>query len=177
MVIGEHNRENDLNVNPTKTKKLSNMRASGKDDAVILTPILPMTLERAIQFIRDDEVVEVTPQIIRIRKLYLSAQYRKNRRIMKGHDLIDELMKEYNLEIDDIRWYLSFLTAEKILSLTESPDEITRYIWSGELDKELYNMEERYLEELESLFNSNLIDEAAIREQFEEASVRKCSRF
>lgn len=96
---------------------------------------------------------------------------------MKGHDLIDELMKEYNLEIDDIRWYLSFLTAEKILSLTESPDEITRYIWSGELDKELYNMEERYLEELESLFNSNLIDEAAIREQFEEASVRKCSRF
>ncbi len=96
---------------------------------------------------------------------------------MKGHDLIDELMKEYNLEIDDIRWYLSFLTAEKILSLTESPDEITRYIWSGELDKELYNMEERYLEELESLFNSNLIDEAAIREQFAEASVRKCSRF
>ncbi len=77
MVIGEHNRENDLNVNPTKTKKLSNMRASGKDDAVILTPILPMTLERAIQFIRDDEVVEVTPQIIRIRKLYLSAQDRK----------------------------------------------------------------------------------------------------
>lgn len=77
MIIGEHNRENDLNVNPTKTKKLSNMRASGKDDAVVLTPILPMTLERALQFIKDDEIVEITPKIIRIRKIYLGAQERK----------------------------------------------------------------------------------------------------
>ncbi|WP_020611783.1 translational GTPase TypA [Sediminispirochaeta bajacaliforniensis] len=77
MIVGEHNRENDLNVNPTKTKKLSNMRASGKDDAVILTPVLPMTLERAVQFIREDELIEVTPKSIRLRKKELSAARRK----------------------------------------------------------------------------------------------------
>ena len=77
MVVGEHNRDNDLNVNPCRTKKLTNMRASGKDDAVILTPVLPMTLERAIQFIRDDEMVEVTPKSVRLRKINLAAQDRK----------------------------------------------------------------------------------------------------
>ena len=77
MIIGEHNREDDLNVNPCKTKKLTNMRAAGKDDAVTLTPALPMTLERAIQFIREDEMVEVTPLSIRLRKSVLSAQRRK----------------------------------------------------------------------------------------------------
>lgn len=77
MIVGEHNRENDLNVNPCKTKKLTNMRASGKDDAVILTPILPMTLERAIQFVKDDEMVEVTPKSIRLRKMILPAAQRK----------------------------------------------------------------------------------------------------
>jgi GTP-binding protein len=77
MIVGEHNRENDLTVNPCKTKKLSNMRASGKDDAVILTPVLPMTLERAVQFIRDDELIEVTPNSIRLRKRELSAAKRK----------------------------------------------------------------------------------------------------
>ncbi|MAG13251.1 MAG: translational GTPase TypA [Spirochaetales bacterium] len=77
MVIGEHNKNNDLNVNPCRTKKLSNMRASGKDDAVVLTPILPITLERAVQFIRRDELIEVTPASIRIRKAVLPAQERK----------------------------------------------------------------------------------------------------
>jgi GTP-binding protein len=77
MIIGEHNRDIDLNVNPCKTKKLSNMRAAGKDDAVVLTPVLPMTLEKAIQFIREDEMVEVTPRSIRLRKIILSAQGRK----------------------------------------------------------------------------------------------------
>ena len=77
MIVGEHNRDNDLNVNPCKTKKLSNVRASGKDDAVVLTPVLPMTLERAIQFIRDDELMEVTPQSIRLRKNVLAATERK----------------------------------------------------------------------------------------------------
>ncbi len=76
MIIGEHNRENDLNVNPCKTKKLSNMRAAGKDEAVTLTPILPMTLEKALQFIREDELVEVTPKSIRLRKRILDAQKR-----------------------------------------------------------------------------------------------------
>jgi GTP-binding protein len=77
MIIGEHNRNNDLNVNPCKTKKLSNVRASGKDDAVVLTPILPLTLERAVQFMRDDELMEITPVSIRLRKRELTAQKRK----------------------------------------------------------------------------------------------------
>ena len=77
MVVGEHSRDNDLNVNPCKTKKLTNMRASGKDEAVTLTPVLPMTLEKAIQFIREDELVEVTPKVVRIRKSVLLIQERK----------------------------------------------------------------------------------------------------
>jgi GTP-binding protein len=77
MIVGEHNRDNDLNVNPCKTKKLTNMRAAGKDDAVTLTPVLPMTLERAIQFIRADEMVEVTPKSVRLRKITLPASDRK----------------------------------------------------------------------------------------------------
>ena len=73
LVVGEHNRENDIDVNPAKEKKLTNMRAAGKDENVILTPVRPMTLERAIQFVADDEVVEVTPLSIRLRKIELSA--------------------------------------------------------------------------------------------------------
>ena len=84
MIVGEHNRENDLNVNPCKEKKLSNMRASGKDDNVILSPVLAMTLERAIQLIRDDEMVEVTPLSIRLRKKILAAQDRKISEKRKG---------------------------------------------------------------------------------------------
>ncbi|MBB5021026.1 translational GTPase TypA [Desulfurispira natronophila] len=76
MIIGEHNRDNDLNVNPCKEKKLSNVRASGKDDSISLTPVLPMTLERAIEFIREDELVEVTPKNIRLRKAVLDGQER-----------------------------------------------------------------------------------------------------
>jgi len=77
IIIGEHNRDNDLNVNPCKEKKLTNMRAAGKDENVILTPVLPMTLERAIEFIKDDELVEVTPKTIRLRKTILPANQRK----------------------------------------------------------------------------------------------------
>lgn len=76
MIVGEHNRDNDIDVNPCKEKKLTNMRASGKDEAIILTPVLPMTLEMALNFIRDDEMVEITPQNIRLRKIELSAQKR-----------------------------------------------------------------------------------------------------
>jgi GTP-binding protein len=76
MIVGEHNRDNDIDINPCKEKKLTNMRASGKDEAIILTPVLPMTLEKALNFIRDDEMVEVTPQNIRLRKVELSAQKR-----------------------------------------------------------------------------------------------------
>jgi GTP-binding protein len=77
MIVGEYNRDTDLNVNPCKTKQLSNMRASGKDEAITLTTVPPMTLEKAIQFIGDDEVIEVTPQSIRLRKAILSAHGRK----------------------------------------------------------------------------------------------------
>jgi len=76
MIVGEHNRDNDLNVNICKTKKLTNVRASGKDDNVLLTPVTPMTLERAIEFIRADELVEVTPKNIRLRKAILPANRR-----------------------------------------------------------------------------------------------------
>ncbi len=76
LVVGEHNRDNDIDVNPTKEKKLTNLRASGKDENIILTPVRPMTLERAIQFVADDELVEVTPLSIRLRKMVLSAQER-----------------------------------------------------------------------------------------------------
>ena len=71
MIVGEHNRDNDLHVNPCKEKKLSNMRAAGKDENILLTPPTVMTLERAIEFIRDDELVEVTPLSIRLRKIEL----------------------------------------------------------------------------------------------------------
>jgi GTP-binding protein len=77
MIIGEHNRSNDLNVNPCKEKKLTNLRSSGHDENIILSPILPMTLERAIEFIGDDEQVEVTPKTIRLRKNILQANLRK----------------------------------------------------------------------------------------------------
>ncbi len=77
MIVGIHSRENDLVVNPIKTKKLTNVRASGKDDAIILTPPVELTLEYAVEFIADDELVEVTPQSIRIRKRYLTENERK----------------------------------------------------------------------------------------------------
>ncbi len=76
MIVGEHNREQDIDVNPTKEKKLTNLRASGKDENIILTPVRPMTLERALHFVRDDEMVEITPTSIRLRKIILDAQKR-----------------------------------------------------------------------------------------------------
>jgi GTP-binding protein len=76
MIVGENNRDNDLNVNATKPKKLSNMRASAKDEGIILTPVIPLTLEKAIEFINEDEMVEVTPKSIRLRKRVLSAHKR-----------------------------------------------------------------------------------------------------
>jgi len=76
MIFGEHNRVTDINANPCKEKNLTNMRASGRDENVILSPVKPMTLEQAIHFIRKDELVEVTPASIRLRKTALSAQQR-----------------------------------------------------------------------------------------------------
>jgi GTP-binding protein len=77
MVIGIHSRDNDLVVNPIKGKKLTNVRAAGKDDAVLLTPPIALTLEYAVEFIADDELVEITPKSIRIRKRHLKEHERK----------------------------------------------------------------------------------------------------
>ncbi|GAJ30192.1 translational GTPase TypA [Acidomonas methanolica] len=77
MIIGEHSRENDLEVNPIREKKLTNIRAAGKDEALLLTPPRKMSLEQAIAYIEDDELVEVTPSAVRIRKRYLDPNERK----------------------------------------------------------------------------------------------------
>jgi GTP-binding protein len=79
MIIGEHSRETDLEVNPLKGKKLTNVRASGKDDAVTLTPPTRLSLEDAIAYIDDYELVEVTPGAIRLRKRFLDPHERKRR--------------------------------------------------------------------------------------------------
>ncbi len=76
MIVGEHNRDNDIDVNATKEKKLTNLRASGHDENIILTPVRPMTLEHALHFLREDELLEVTPLSFRLRKAELSAQKR-----------------------------------------------------------------------------------------------------
>ncbi|MEK9754747.1 MAG: translational GTPase TypA [Rhodospirillaceae bacterium] len=77
MIIGEHSRGNDLEVNPMKAKQLTNFRASGTDEAIRLTPPRRMSLEQAIAYIQDDELVEVTPKHIRLRKLHLDPHERK----------------------------------------------------------------------------------------------------
>jgi GTP-binding protein len=82
MIFGEHNRATDLSANPCKEKKLTNMRASGHDENVILAPVKPMTLEWAIHFIREDEMVEVTPKSIRLRKTLLTAHDRHRQRAL-----------------------------------------------------------------------------------------------
>jgi GTP-binding protein len=77
MIIGEHTRGNDLELNVIKGKKLTNVRASGKDEAVVLTPPIRMSLEKALAYVGDDELVEITPKSIRLRKIYLDANERK----------------------------------------------------------------------------------------------------
>ena len=77
QIIGEHSRDSDLVVNPAKGKKLTNMRASGSDDAVILTPPVKMSLEECISYINDDELVEITPLSIRLRKQVLDELERR----------------------------------------------------------------------------------------------------
>jgi GTP-binding protein len=84
MIVGEHNRGEDIDVNPCKEKKLSNMRAAGKDENVVLSPVKPPTLEQAISFIREDELVEVTPKAVRMRKAVLPAQKRHMQRGSRG---------------------------------------------------------------------------------------------
>jgi GTP-binding protein len=77
MIIGIHSRDNDLVVNPLKAKQLTNMRAAGSDENIILVPPIRMSLEQALEFIDDDELVEVTPKAIRLRKQFLKEHERK----------------------------------------------------------------------------------------------------
>ena len=80
MLVGIHSRGKDLVVNPTKGKKLDNMRASGSDENILLTPPVTFSLEQALQFIEDDELVEITPSNIRLRKKYLVEHQRKRQK-------------------------------------------------------------------------------------------------
>lgn len=89
---------------------------------------------------------------------------------------IDALMKEHDLLLDDIRWYLASRIAESLLSQSKEPDQIVRRIWSGALEGELYNMEERFLERLSDEFERNLIDEQNIREHLSSARMLKMRR-
>jgi GTP-binding protein len=82
MIIGQHSRENDLDVNAVREKKLTNMRASTSDDAVRLIPFRTLSLEQSLEFIADDELVEVTPKSLRLRKKILQA----GRRPRKGSE-------------------------------------------------------------------------------------------
>src|SRR5581483_3045529 len=77
QVIGIHSRDNDLVVNPLKEKKLTNIRAAGSDENILLTPPIRLSLEQALEFIDDDELVEVTPGYIRLRKRFLKESDRK----------------------------------------------------------------------------------------------------
>jgi GTP-binding protein len=85
MIVGENSRENDLPVNPTREKKLTNMRASGSDDNILLRPPRLLSLEAALEYIEDDELVEVTPTKIRLRKWLLKeADRRRSARVAIG---------------------------------------------------------------------------------------------
>ena len=77
MVVGLHSRDNDLVVNPVREKHLTNIRAAGKDEAILLTPPISLTLELAVEFIEDDELIEITPRSIRVRKRHLFEHERR----------------------------------------------------------------------------------------------------
>src|SRR5690606_15016007 len=84
MIVGENSRTGDMSVNPTKEKKLTNMRASGSDRNIILKPPRQMTLEMALEYIEEDELVEVTPDVIRLRKALLTENDRKRAGRQRG---------------------------------------------------------------------------------------------
>ena len=87
MIVGENARGEDLDVNPTKEKKLTNIRSSTAEELVRLIPPRPLSLEQALEFIRDDECVEVTPRHVRLRKVELSAQRRQTAASRKARGL------------------------------------------------------------------------------------------
>ena len=86
MIVGEHTRDNDLVVNVVLGKKLTNVRASGKDEALTLTPPMRLTLEKAMSYITDEELVEITPDSIRLRKRWLDPNERKRQERKRESD-------------------------------------------------------------------------------------------
>jgi hypothetical protein len=89
---------------------------------------------------------------------------------------ISDLLKEYSLKVDDIRWMIANRITESILSSKESPEEITKLLWSGKLEADMYNMEEKYIDGIISQLERGLVDEAWVREQLAEASELRCKR-
>lgn len=89
---------------------------------------------------------------------------------------LTSLLDEYNLTLDDIRWYRSDLIAQSLLTDRDNREEITRRIWSGELEAELYDLEERYLKRLDDELARGLTDEQAVRDQLEHARMAKLRR-
>lgn len=89
---------------------------------------------------------------------------------------INEYLQEYDLEIDDVRWYLSMRLAERMLQYQDDPVSLARQFWSGETEEALYNMEERYLEELQADLDRGFCDESKLRQTLEEIDVARRER-
>ena len=89
---------------------------------------------------------------------------------------LPSLLDQYNLTLDDVRWYLAKILADSLMANRDDPEEITRRIWSGSLEAELYNMEESYLARLQEEYDRGITDEQAIREQLEQARLLKLRR-
>jgi hypothetical protein len=90
--------------------------------------------------------------------------------------MTQQLMEEYGFEIDDVRWYLSSVFAERLLSYKDDHIDLARFIWSGSLEKELYNMEESYLADLEDQFQRGLLDDVQLRAEFAEIEAARKKR-
>lgn len=90
--------------------------------------------------------------------------------------MLSTLLDEYNLTLDDLRWYLATLLTDSLMTKRDDLEEITRRIWSGSLEAELYDMEEKYMTRLQEELDGAITDEQAIREQFEQARLLKLRR-
>ena len=90
--------------------------------------------------------------------------------------LIAQIMQELGLEIDDVRWHLSYVQAQRFLEYRNRLLELTRWVWSGQLEGELYDMEERYLEDLQQKLERNIVDEHQLRELFNSVAASKRKR-
>ena len=86
---------------------------------------------------------------------------------------VKSLMQEYSVELSDVRWYLSYKTAERLLTYKDDLKGLTRLVWSGRLEADMYNMEEAFLNDLQEKFDKNLADEARVRELFSEIVAKK----